>query len=104
MKGTIFGLRSSGGASDALQSRPASSSNTRRSARSHRGDISFRSRASGAFGGAAASITAAKQDKLLKVARHYLATLSSEPACRFDAVLITGDPPQLEWLRNAFEA
>lgn len=66
--------------------------------------VEVRSRASGAFGGAAASITTAKQDKLLKAARHYLATLSSEPACRFDAVLITGDPPQLEWLRNAFEA
>ena len=66
--------------------------------------VEVRSRASGAYGGAAASITAAKKDKLLKAARHYLATLPSEPACRFDAVLITGDPPQLEWLRNAFEA
>ncbi len=66
--------------------------------------VEVRSRANDAFGGAAASITAAKQAKLLKTARHYLTTLSSTPPCRFDAVLVTGDPPRIEWLRNAFEA
>lgn len=66
--------------------------------------VEVRSRASDSHGGAAASITAAKQARLLKAARHYLATLSSEPPCRFDAVLLTGDPPKIEWLRNALEA
>lgn len=66
--------------------------------------VEVRSRAGDSHGGAAASITAAKQARLLKAARHYLATLSSEPPCRFDAVLLTGDPPKIEWLRNAFEA
>lgn len=66
--------------------------------------VEVRSRASDSHGGAAASITAAKQTRLLKAARHYLATLSSEPPCRFDAVLLTGDPPKIEWLRNALEA
>jgi putative endonuclease len=61
-------------------------------------------RSNNAYGGAAASITGAKQAKLLKTARHYLTTLSSTPPCRFDAVLVTGDPPRIEWLRNAFEA
>lgn len=65
--------------------------------------VEVRSRASSAFGGAAASITAAKREKLLKAARHYLATLQPAPPCRFDAVLLTGDPPRIEWLRNAIE-
>lgn len=74
----------------------------------HEGDVvvfvEVRSRAGNAFGGAAASITAAKRDKLLKTACHYLTTLPSTPPCRFDAVLLTGDPPRIEWLRNAIEA
>lgn len=65
--------------------------------------VEVRSRASNAFGGAAASITAAKREKLLKAARDYLATLQPAPPCRFDAVLLTGDPPRVEWLRNAIE-
>lgn len=62
--------------------------------------VEVRSRGSGAFGGAAASITAAKRDRLLKTARHYLARLGSLPACRFDAVLITARPARREWLRD----
>lgn len=65
--------------------------------------VEVRSRADTAFGGAAASITAAKREKLLKTARHYLAGLPRLPPCRFDAVLLTGNPPRLEWLRNAIE-
>jgi len=65
--------------------------------------VEVRSRAGSAFGGAAASINAGKREKLLKAARHYLATLQPTPPCRFDAVLLTGDPPRIEWLRNAIE-
>lgn len=65
--------------------------------------VEVRSRAGNAFGGAAASITAAKREKLLKTAHHYLAGVSPLPPCRFDAVLISGDPPRIEWLRNAIE-
>lgn len=64
--------------------------------------VEVRLRRSQAFGGAAASITAAKRDKLLAAARHYLAGRSPLPACRFDAVLIEGEPPQITWLRGAF--
>ena len=66
--------------------------------------VEVRSRAGDSFGGAAASITAAKREKLLKTACHYLTTLPSTPPCRFDAVLLTGNPPRIEWLRNAIEA
>ncbi len=64
--------------------------------------VEVRSRASTAFGGAAASITTTKRARLLKAARHYLAGLRVTPQCRFDALLIEGDPPHIEWLRNAF--
>jgi putative endonuclease len=64
--------------------------------------VEVRRRASSAFGGAAASITAAKRLKLLKAARHYISRLRATPQCRFDALLIEGDPPRIEWIRNAF--
>jgi putative endonuclease len=65
--------------------------------------VEVRRRASDAYGGAAASITAAKRGKLVKTARHYLARLSPLPPCRFDAVLVTGEPQRIEWIRNAIE-
>jgi putative endonuclease len=64
--------------------------------------VEVRSRGSSAFGGAAASITAAKRQRLLKAARHYISRQRALPQCRFDALLIEGEPPRIEWLRNAF--
>ena len=65
--------------------------------------VEVRSRSSETYGGAAASITAAKREKLLKTARHYHAGVSPQPPCRFDAVLVSGEPPRIEWIRNAIE-
>jgi putative endonuclease len=53
-------------------------------------------------GGAPASITAAKRQRLILAARHYLAGLGRLPQCRFDAVLI--DAGRLTWLQDAFQA
>jgi putative endonuclease len=53
------------------------------------------------FGGAAASITAAKQAKVVMAARHWLARHGEFP-CRFDCVLLDG--ANIEWLRDAFAA
>ena len=64
--------------------------------------VEVRMRTSPAFGGAAASITLAKQRKLLRTARHYLASLKFEPPCRFDAVLLSGQDEDVEWIKNAF--
>lgn len=65
--------------------------------------VEVRSRASGAFGGAGASIGAAKQRRIVLAARHYLQRFgSAPPPCRFDAVLVEGQ--QLQWLRGAFDA
>ena len=64
--------------------------------------VEVRRRRSSAFGGAAASITSAKRLKLLKAARHYMSRLRVLPQCRFDALLIEGEPPRIEWIRDAF--
>lgn len=56
------------------------------------------------FGGAGASITPAKQRRLILAARHYLAG-KRERLCRFDAVLLDGlTEASIDWIRNAFEA
>lgn len=54
------------------------------------------------FGDGLASVTPAKQKKLLAAARAYLATLKTLPACRFDVVAMRDDS-QPDWLRNAFD-
>ena len=65
--------------------------------------VEVRQRSSGAFGGAAASITATKRRRLILAAQHYLATVGTPDAdCRFDCVLIEG--AQIEWIKNAFLA
>lgn len=64
--------------------------------------VEVRARSSNRFGGAAASITAAKQARIIHAAHLYLATLHSLPACRFDAVLLDGT--KLTWIQDAFQA
>ena len=64
--------------------------------------IEVRMRSSAAFGGAAASITAAKRGKLLRTARFYLSGRAPTPACRFDAVLLNSSDTTPEWLKNVF--
>ena len=66
--------------------------------------VEVRKRKSSAFGGAAGSITAGKRLKLIRAAQHYISRLRSAPQCRFDALLIEGEPPRIEWIRNAFSA
>lgn len=64
--------------------------------------VEVRYRGNTAFGGAAESITSSKREKLLRTARHYMAAHQQFPACRFDAVLLNGDTPDIEWVVNAF--
>lgn len=64
--------------------------------------VEVRARSSGAFGGAADSITAAKRRRIVAAARHYLARHKVNRACRFDVVLIQGRDQEIEWLSNAF--
>lgn len=64
--------------------------------------VEVRQRADARHGGAAASVTAAKQARLIVAAQVYLQRYSDPPACRFDVVAIDG--AELSWLKNAIEA
>lgn len=66
--------------------------------------VEVRLRRNADFGGAAASIGAHKQQRLIRTAQQYLTTLSRIPPCRFDALLLSDLPEQdLQWLKNAFD-
>lgn len=64
--------------------------------------VEVRSRASGDYGGAGASIGIGKQRRIVFAARHYLMDWPAPPPCRFDAVLLDG--AQVQWFRAAFGA
>jgi putative endonuclease len=64
--------------------------------------VEVRKRADRSHGGAAASVTAAKQRRLIVAAQIYLQRYRQPPPCRFDVVAIDG--AQLDWLQNAIEA
>ena len=65
--------------------------------------VEVRRRASGDFGGALASIGAAKRRRIVFAARHYLLRLhAAPPPCRFDVVAVEGQ--QVRWVRAAFDA
>lgn len=64
--------------------------------------VEVRSRKHAEFGSAADSITLTKQRRIIAAARHYLATLNTLPACRFDAITLdAGSEPV--WIKSAFE-
>lgn len=61
-----------------------------------------RLRRSSAFGGAAASVTAAKRQRILRAARHYLSGRVERP-CRFDVLLLDAlDADRIDWIKDAF--
>jgi putative endonuclease len=65
--------------------------------------VEVRMRRSAQYGGAAGSIHAAKQQRLIAAAQHYLAGLRTTPACRFDAILMNEvDAAHVEWIKDAF--
>lgn len=63
--------------------------------------VEVRRRAGGRYGGAAASVTPAKQRRLIHAAQFYLLRYRSAPPCRFDLVAIDGE--KLSWIQNALE-
>jgi putative endonuclease len=64
--------------------------------------VEVRLRSRNDFGGAAASVTPAKQKKLLAAARQYLTTLKTLPPCRCVVVALPGTAPP-DWIKNAFD-
>ncbi|MDX2347080.1 MAG: YraN family protein [Legionella sp.] len=67
--------------------------------------VEVRQRVSSAFGGAAASVTRRKQDKLMKTASYYLMTHPNQgnQGVRFDVLALDGNPPRVTWIKQAFE-
>ena len=70
--------------------------------------VEVRLRSSARFGGAAASITATKQRRIIIAAQTWLngaGQRHASRACRFDAILLDGlDSARIEWLCGAFDA
>lgn len=70
--------------------------------------VEVRMRSSIRFGGAAASITPAKQRRVVLAAQWWLAgnaTRYAQYPCRFDAVLFdSANAERLDWIRAAFDA
>jgi putative endonuclease len=66
--------------------------------------VEVRLRRSQSHGGAAESITAAKQARLFAAAQAYLLHERGDPPCRFDAILLDGlDAGRVDWRRNVIE-
>ncbi|MDR3054860.1 MAG: YraN family protein [Zoogloeaceae bacterium] len=67
--------------------------------------VEVRLRRSAAFGGALASITPAKQRRLILAARCWLRHSGRRGNSRFDCVLLDQlSPDRIEWIKNAFSA
>ena len=68
--------------------------------------VEVRYRAGNRFGDGALSVDARKQQRLLLAAQSYLQDhpVFADHACRFDVVHASGEPPQLQWVRDAFRA
>ncbi len=63
--------------------------------------VEVRARRRADFGGAGASISAIKRQRIVYAARHFLRSCNPLPPCRFDVVLLQAD--ELLWLKGAFE-
>lgn len=64
--------------------------------------VEVRHRKSGSHGGAAASVSFAKQRRIVFAARHYLMRMASPPPCRFDVVTV--EAGKVAWIKGAFDA
>jgi len=68
--------------------------------------VEVRYRKNQLFGGALASVTSSKQQKLQRAANFYLSRWQKQPACRFDVIAMTLDANQQliceNWIKNAF--
>lgn len=66
--------------------------------------VEVRLRTHKAFAGAAESIAARKQQRVILAAQHYLAALGTTPPCRFDVIAMDAlDIARIEWIRDAFQ-
>jgi len=71
--------------------------------------IEVKTRSSDAFGPAQLAVHLRKQRQIVRAAQWYLAERRTpDAACRFDVLAVNvhseDEPPQIEWVRNAFPA
>ena len=69
--------------------------------------VEVRLRGNKHFGGAAASITHSKQQRLILAAQHWLLQKKefANRDCRFDCIVMdAADEARIEWIKNAFSA
>ncbi len=69
--------------------------------------IEVRYRKNNHYGSAAESVTRQKQQRLLTTAEYFLQNekQNADNACRFDVITLSGQQnPQIEWIKNAFQA
>ena len=68
--------------------------------------VEVRYRRSQRYGGAAASVDARKQRKIVRATRRFLAggDIADTTAVRFDVVALSGETDKIDWIRNAFDA
>jgi len=66
--------------------------------------VEVRARSSQAFGGAMASVTYSKKQKLIKTALMYLMVnnIHDKESIRFDVLSFEGAPAGVSWVKNAF--
>jgi putative endonuclease len=64
--------------------------------------VEVRYRKNRQYGGAAASVTHAKQQRIIKTALHFQQKNASDNAMRFDVVAVEGNIAKIEWIQNAF--
>ncbi len=64
--------------------------------------VEVRYRKNADFGGAAASVTSKKQQRIIKAALAYQQKHAPQSSMRFDVVAIEGDNRELNWIKSAF--
>jgi len=65
--------------------------------------VEVRYRKNADFGGAAASVTTKKQQRIIKAALAYQQKHAPQSSMRFDVVAIEGDNKKLNWIISAFD-
>jgi len=65
--------------------------------------IEVRYRKNKDFGGAAASVTSKKQQRIIKAALAYQQRHAPQSSMRFDVIAIEGDNKVINWIKSAFD-
>lgn len=65
--------------------------------------IEVRYRKNANYGGAAASVTPKKQQRIIKAALAYQQQNSPQSSMRFDVVALEGNTMEIDWIKSAFD-